>query len=278
MEFKVVRNDIAKMDTDVVVLPANRRLAIGTGASMALFEAAGRRELESACSMQLKEAKRRKIKLVPGIAIPTSAYNLPSKIILHTIAPKWRPNKPEESYNELCKAYSGALSVADSMGCESIAFPFLSSGNNGFDADLAMDIAVESLKHFEPKGSLKQAYLVAFGGSITQKMRDRGYEVEEFIGQEDVFNQSDHQHRNHGAKAHGGAGSANVSDMGGFEVAQMIDAGMQWLQDPEHTKMIFTFAVGIARLVLPRSGKFAAVHKVLDFVDTTMFSGGKDKR
>ena len=42
MDFKIERNDIAKMLVDAVVLPANWRLVVGTGASMALFEAAGR--------------------------------------------------------------------------------------------------------------------------------------------------------------------------------------------------------------------------------------------
>ena len=47
------------------------------------------------------------------------------------------------------------------MRCESVAFPLLASGNNGFDKELAIQIAKESIGQFEGD-TLKKVYLVVF--------------------------------------------------------------------------------------------------------------------
>ena len=69
---------------------------------------------------------------------------------MHIIVPKWRDDDPRRCYEELCKSYASALALADEAGFKSIAFPGLASGNNGFDPDLAIDIAVESISHYQP--------------------------------------------------------------------------------------------------------------------------------
>lgn len=49
MQFEITRNDITNMAVDAIVLPANLRLREGSGTSKAVFEKAGRKELEKAC-------------------------------------------------------------------------------------------------------------------------------------------------------------------------------------------------------------------------------------
>ncbi|MDO4797885.1 MAG: macro domain-containing protein [Coriobacteriales bacterium] len=105
MEFKVERNDIARMCVDVVVLPANWRLIAGTGSSLALFEAAGREKLEAECAMRFEEAQKQHKRLVPGTCILTHAYDLPARAILHTIVPKWQNDRSRECYEDLCRRY-----------------------------------------------------------------------------------------------------------------------------------------------------------------------------
>lgn len=51
MLYKVIRNDITKMTVDAIVLPANPKLAEGPGASAAIFEKAGRKQLTRACKL-----------------------------------------------------------------------------------------------------------------------------------------------------------------------------------------------------------------------------------
>ena len=66
----------------------------------------------------------------------TLAYNLDAQYIVHAVVPKWIDGTHDE-YEELCAAYLSALNIADVMRCESIAFPLLAAGSNGFDLDLA---------------------------------------------------------------------------------------------------------------------------------------------
>ena len=249
MEFIVQRNDIASMEVDAVVLPANWRLRAGTGASMALFEAAGRKELEAECALKSKQFERQNIRLVPGVSVPTHAFDLPARIILHTIVPKWDQKNQQGSYEDLCKSYASALVMADEMGLESIAFPILASGNNGFDTDVAIDIAIQSLEQYQPKHKLAQAYLVTFGHEITQNMRDRGFDVEEVIDQLHVLDQDMHQAevikqdraRRRKAKA----------KQKPF-VQKKIDEAIDWLKIPENLDLVVNLASAIAIKILTK--------------------------
>ena len=262
MDFKVERNDITKMTVDVVVLPANWRLVEGTGASMALFEAAGREELKAECAMRFEEAKKRNRRLVPGVSILTHAYALPSKAIMHTIVPKWRKDKSRKCYEDLCKSYASALVLADEMGFESIAFPVLASGNNGFDADLAIDIATESLKRYQPKHKLSQAYLVTFGSRITHKMRDRGYEVDEVIDRMHVLDQQVHQ-------ADVVKNDDHWEDRWKPErtpAQKLFDDGIKWIVNPENQKKILNAALDVALAVLSEEDDAGTTKTVLGVI------------
>lgn len=272
MDFKVERNDIAKMPVDVVVLPANWRLIVGTGASMALFEAAGREELEAECAMRFEEAKRKGQRLVPGVSILTRAYALPAKAIMHTIVPKWRSNKSRRCYEDLCKSYASALVLADEMGFQSIAFPVLASGNNGFDADLAIDIAIESLSQYQPKNRLSQAHLVVFGSGITQKIRDRGYQVEEAIDQMHVLDQEVHQAQAVKDDEHW----EERWKSGKAPLQEIIDGGLKWMQQPENQQMILNAALAVATAILPSKGAAGNIKKVLGAI-TPFARGGRGK-
>ncbi len=132
MNVDIVKTDIVNISADAIVLPANPKLKEGSGASAAIFAAAGREKLAKECA-KIKEC-------AVGTAIPTPAFDLDAKCIIHAVVPKWKDGEHDE-YRLLSSAYLCALNVADLMGCESIAFPLLSSGNNGFDLDLAFEIA-----------------------------------------------------------------------------------------------------------------------------------------
>jgi len=72
--FTVVRANIVNLNIDTVVLPANEQLHEGSGASRAIFKAAGRMSLTKAC----KEIGHCNM----GSAVPTLGYNLKSKYII----------------------------------------------------------------------------------------------------------------------------------------------------------------------------------------------------
>lgn len=83
-----------------------------------------------------------------GKAKITSAYNLPSKYILHTVGPiiQWGVTRQDEEL--LADCYRECLKLAADTGAESIAFCCLSTGVFRFPPQRAAEIAVETVRQF----------------------------------------------------------------------------------------------------------------------------------
>lgn len=139
MPFSIIRNDITRVEADAIVNTANLEPEVGEGVDSAIYRAAGWDDLL---------AERRKIgRIEPGEARATKAYSLPAKNIIHTVGPVWRGGKSGEQ-ETLARCYRNSLSLADSIGAESVAFPLISTGTFGFPKDLALSTAVSEISSF----------------------------------------------------------------------------------------------------------------------------------
>lgn len=271
MDFTVQRNDITEMAVDAIVLPANSTLREGPGASSAVFSKAGRKRLAKECSHRLHEAKARGIALKPGISVATHAFDLPSKIILHTIVPHWKGGDKGE-YDQLCSAYLSALMTADAMGLTSLATPLLAAGNNGFDLDTAIEVATKSIEQYEPKNTLESVTLVVFNAMATQAMKDAGYVVVDVIDQIHVLDQEMGQDAwlfaGAGSRRHMPAGTkklakgANALAKGAIDAA--LAAGMEFISNKENQKKIFELAAHVMVNMLQNSEKGGLILKLIE--------------
>jgi len=61
----------------------------------------------------------------------TPGFNLPAKHVIHAAGPVYRDGKHNEEAL-LCSCYTNSLDLALKNGCESIAFPLISSGIYGY--------------------------------------------------------------------------------------------------------------------------------------------------
>ncbi len=175
MQLSIIKGNIVYVETDAIVLPANRMLREGPGTSAAIFEAADQTQLSKDCDELIKEHGPYEV----GDVVPTYAYNLKAVFILHAIVPKWMDGTKNE-YEDLCATYLTALSVADQLECRSVAFPLLASGNNGYDLNLAFEIARQSIETFQGE-NLKEVILVIRGERIAEIVHQRGYEFDDKI-------------------------------------------------------------------------------------------------
>lgn len=191
MEFKVIRNDIVNMDVDAIVLPANPSLKEGPGASKAIYQAAGRKQLTTACTKLTKEKGKIKV----GTAVPTLGYDLDATYIIHAVVPRWRDGHSNE-YELLSSAYCSVLKLADILGCSSLAIPLLASGNNKFDLDLAIEIAKKSIETFEAENKLTDVFLVVYGMNAADKIRKMGIPFEEVINEAYVMKKDEEKNPN----------------------------------------------------------------------------------
>ncbi|MDD3305828.1 MAG: macro domain-containing protein [Acetobacterium sp.] len=239
MQFEIVRNDITMMAVDAIVLPANLKLREGSGTSKAIFEKAGRKELEKACKGALKKYRQ----LDMGGAIPTLAYKLEAKFIIHSIVPKWVDGEHHE-YELLSSAYLSALGLADAMSCESIAFPLLASGNNGFDLNIAFEIAKESIESYKPTNKLKRVMLVLYDARAMQIARTQGFFIEEVI--DDVYILAiDENYVSPGQRA-----LNDGIDLAGKFLDDGINMAIAYLDDQENRKKILQGGIIIAQMAI----------------------------
>lgn len=142
---------ITDLTTDAIVNAANEELWAGGGVCGAIFEAAGRNQLQAACNA-IGHCDT-------GKAVITPAFNLKAKYIIHAVGPQWRGgtnNEPQRLYS----AYQESLKLAAQNGCRSIGFPLLSAGIFGYPADKAWRKAIQACQDFQRKHSDVQMDIV----------------------------------------------------------------------------------------------------------------------
>ncbi|MCL3778175.1 MULTISPECIES: protein-ADP-ribose hydrolase [unclassified Actinomyces] len=81
-----------------------------------------------------------------GTAKITSAYNLPSRHVIHTVGPIANGHPTDLHRRQLASCYTSCLDLAAAKGLRSIAFCGISTGVFGFPQDEAAPIAVETVR------------------------------------------------------------------------------------------------------------------------------------
>ena len=101
-----------------------------------------------------------------GLCKITPAFNLPSRYVLHTVGPIIYTSVGKREKILLANCYKNCLETAAQNQLESVAFCCISTGVFRFPADLAAQIAVETVEMWlaeNPDSSVKKVVFNVFG-------------------------------------------------------------------------------------------------------------------
>jgi O-acetyl-ADP-ribose deacetylase (regulator of RNase III) len=141
--------DITEQEVDAIVNAANASLAGGGGVDGAIHRCGG--------PLIMRETDEKYPKGCPtGSVAASGAGNLKAKFIFHAVGPRWKDGKHSEP-KLLRSAYRHCLELAVEHGCQSIAFPSISTGIYGFPIQQAAPIALQTVINFlnEQKSGLE---------------------------------------------------------------------------------------------------------------------------
>ncbi len=141
MRIGAVTGDITVQQVDAVVNAANSSLLGGGGVDGAIHAAAGP-ELLAAC----RELRRTTLPdgLPPGEAVATGAGRLPARWVVHTVGPNRHAGQTDPAV--LASCFTRSLDEAARLGARTVAFPAVSAGVYGWDADEVARVAVVAVR------------------------------------------------------------------------------------------------------------------------------------
>ena len=145
-----VHGDITTQQVDAIVNAANTAMRGGGGVDGAIHRAGGPAVLED-CIARFPHG------LATGDAGWTTAGELPSRWVIHTVGPNHRAGQTDRSL--LVSCYRRSLEVADELGADSLAFPLISAGVYGWPKEDAIAAAVETIRAAPVR--VREARLVA---------------------------------------------------------------------------------------------------------------------
>ncbi len=148
IEVEVLQADVTKLDVDAISNAANTQLRHGGGVAAAISRAGGpdvQRESDSKAPIGL------------GEAVATTAGDMPAGHVIH--AATMEPGGPT-SAEIIERATRSTLSVADELGCRSIALVAFGTGVGGFPLQRAAELMVGAVRRHQPRTVTRVVFAV----------------------------------------------------------------------------------------------------------------------
>lgn len=139
--------DLTKLEVGAIVNAANSSLLGGGGVDGAIHRAGGPTILA-----ECRDIRARQGGCPTGQAVITTAGNMPSQYVIHTVGPVWNGGANGEA-DLLANCYQNSLRLAAQHEVEIMAFPCISTGVYRFPKTTAAEIAIRAVSAFLAKNS-----------------------------------------------------------------------------------------------------------------------------
>lgn len=182
MPLTIVRNDIARVRADALVNAANSHLVAGGGVCGAIFDGAGRAEMEAAC--------RSIGRCETGDAVVTPAFGLHARYVIHAVGPVWAGGgRGEEAL--LASAYRSVFARAEELGVGSVALPLISAGIFGYPVTASMQLATAAAQTFLAENPDVVVTLVVYDRAAFAESLRRFSDVASYVDDAEVSQDRD---------------------------------------------------------------------------------------
>lgn len=154
--LNIVHGDICRVKVDAIVSPSDASMVgLATPAARSVHSAAGP-DLAAEC---LEVGPLEQV----SQCLPTKAYLLPARHILHVLVPANVMWGTGSALRALEQSYKNCLAEAANLGCRTVAFPALGTGGGGFTVDEASECAVGAVLSYPNAARLfDRIYLVCY--------------------------------------------------------------------------------------------------------------------
>ncbi len=166
MKIQVVVDDITTLALDAIVNAANQTLLGGGGVDGAIHRAAGPGLLTECRAIP---EVRPGVRCPAGDARITGGHRLPARHVIHTVGPVWDGGDEGEP-SLLASCYDRSLQLAAGHRLVSIAFPAISCGVFGYPPELAVRIAIDSVRAW-PQPLPQRVVFCCFDQAMAQRYR-----------------------------------------------------------------------------------------------------------
>jgi O-acetyl-ADP-ribose deacetylase (regulator of RNase III) len=140
--YKLLKGNLVKQDTNVIVNAANNNLWLGSGVAGAISKEGGP-EIQKQCN-EITDIKE---EIPNGEVVYTGIGDFKNenlKYIFHAVGPMYRDGTEGEP-EELMNAFKNCFKLADELKIESISIPPISSGIFGYPKDKCAEVFLEAL-------------------------------------------------------------------------------------------------------------------------------------
>jgi O-acetyl-ADP-ribose deacetylase (regulator of RNase III) len=171
-KIAIIQGDITRQTTDTIINAANSSLMGGGGVDGAIHRAGGPAILEECIKIVARQGR-----LPTGKAVITTAGNMKTKYVIHTVGPIWRGGNQDEPAL-LASAYRESLKLAAANNLSSVSFPSISTGAYGYPVEEGAAIALKEVVSFlKQPSSVKEVVFVLFDARTFDAYKDALHDI-----------------------------------------------------------------------------------------------------
>ena len=202
----------------------------------------------------------------------TGGYNLPAKYVIHTVGPIYNDGKHgEKTLLESC--YRESLALAKERGCETVAFPLISSGVYGYPKDQALKVAIDVISDFLLENEMT-VYIVIFDKAAYQIGEKLFSDIAEYIDDNYVDEHTDYSRERKRMNAMPGGASRTrrkKSDIDSFEICDCKTMPLEDDLDAKLKQIYESFSQMLLRKIDEKGMTDAECYKKAN-IDRKLFS------